>query len=80
LVEHLEEEADMTDEQLALKREAAIKAFNEAKVAKRAAAEAAKPKAVVLPFPEDAQARRRIALARPGRWTWIPDDRTMRRL
>jgi hypothetical protein len=62
----------MTDEQLALKREAAIRAFNEAKAAKRAAAEAAKPKATVLPMPLEEEVRRAIVNGRGGQWTVVP--------
>jgi hypothetical protein len=62
----------MTDEQLALKREAAIRAFNEAKAAKRAAAEAAKPKATVLEMPLEEEVRRALINGRGGQWTVVP--------
>ena len=69
----MNKEADvLTDEQLALKREAAIRAFNAAKAAKRAQVEAARPKATVIPMPLDEQVRRTIINGRMGRWEIVP--------
>ena len=57
-------------------REEAVRAFNAAKAAKRAAKEAARPKATVLEFPVEEQERRAIVDGRHGRWVVEPFSTT----